>query len=158
MIISEQTVVMTTSSVINLPYSCPSVASAFGDSEQHKIMVCRIGYRSVLWPIICKVMNQYPSTAIHHRLPDRSIRVVWGSHQFNVWTIFVESFSITSPLIQPRLDAISNGRIRLQVISKINIMPTYLKALNIQLGCGASNIGIWNKNIEVILSSMSFGK
>lgn len=61
----------------SLPYTCSSMAAAFGDSEQHELMVCRRINRGILWPIVSQIMNQYSILLIDHGLPRGSIGVVW---------------------------------------------------------------------------------
>lgn len=83
------------------PYTWTSMTSAFGECEDHDIMVSLVSNGSVVWPVIGKIMNQLPfSFRFHHRTPHSPIRVVWRGYHLYVGFIFLIRSSITSPLIQ----------------------------------------------------------
>lgn len=81
------------------PDTRTGVTGAFGECEEHNILVKLMINGSVLWPIIGQVINNLPfSIRLHHRCSESSIRVVGRGHNLNVGFIFVIHRSITTPL------------------------------------------------------------
>jgi len=87
---------------INSPETRTGMTSAFGECEEHEIMVSLVSDGSVMWPVICKIMNQFPfSLRFHHRSSNKPIRVIWRGYDLYVRLVFLIRSSITTPLVQP---------------------------------------------------------
>ncbi|KAL8141973.1 hypothetical protein V2J09_015005 [Rumex salicifolius] len=78
---------------IDVPNAHAGVASDLRGGEEHDVMVCRRRYRSVLRPVISKVVNNGATAGLvlDDRLSHESVRVVWRRHYFNVRSFSIET-------------------------------------------------------------------
>lgn len=72
------------------PDTRTGVTGAFGECEEHNILVKLMINGSVLWPIIGQVINNIPfCIRLHHRCSDSSIRVIGRGHKLYIRFILV---------------------------------------------------------------------
>ena len=135
----------------SLPNARSSMAGTFWDCEEHEVMVCGKRNRSILRPIVSKIMHQYSLISVDHSLPRRSIRVVRWGYELNVRPIFTKFVCITTPFVESRLQKISHQRIRLQAISNSVFKPPEYKTSN--KSYGAVKLNDDNNSISNIMDN-----
>jgi hypothetical protein len=85
-----------------LPQPGAGMAGAFGDGEQHDVMGSCLGDGCVLRPVVGEVINRLARLGFDDRLPEATIRVVWGADELNT-CVAIKCIGITSPTVERRV-------------------------------------------------------